>query len=141
MTLTIEQARTITDQRNAAMTSCDIESFLALWAEDCIVEGPEHHLEGKEQLRSAMKAGWDSMKPLRMVTRSLAVEGDAMYYEFAVVWEVRSTGARLLFTGMTYHQVDAEGRLRICREYFDPLDKPRRSAAESAELGPLLAGS
>lgn len=140
MKLTFDRAKQITDRRNAAMMACDSEAFLALWADDCIVEGPEHYLEGKQQLRSAMEGGWAVMKPLQMLTRSLAVEGDAMYYEFAVVWEVRSTGDRILFTGMTYHQVDAEGRLLLCREYFDPPGKPRRTAAESAEMAPLLAG-
>jgi ketosteroid isomerase-like protein len=140
MKLTFERARAITDARNAAMMACDSEAFLDLWADDCVVEGPEHYLEGKQQLRAAMEGGWAAMKPVKMVTRSLAVEGDAMYYEWAVVWEVRSTGARLLLTGMTYHRVDAQGRLLHCREYFDPLGKARRTAAESPELAPLLVG-
>ncbi len=138
MKLTLEKAREITDRRNAAMLACDGEAFLDLWAADCVVEGPEHYLEGKQQLAAAMQAGWAAMKPIEMLTRSLAVEGDAMYYEFAVVWESRSTGQRLLFTGMTYHQVDAQGLLVLCREYFDPPGKPRRTAAESPELAPLL---
>ena len=139
MKLTLDRAKEITDLRNAAMMACDREAFLDLWADDCIVEGPAHYLEGKEQLGGAMSAGWAAMKPLLMVTRSIAVEDDAMYYEFAVVWEVRASGDRLLFTGMTYHQVDSRGLLLHCREYFDPADKPRRTVAESAEIAPLLA--
>jgi len=131
----LERARQITDRRNAAVLACDCDAFLELWADDCIVEGPEHYLEGKEQLGAAMQAGWAAMKPIQMVTRSLAVEGDAMYYEFAVVWELRSSGQRLLFTGMTYHQVDARGRLRLCREYFDPPGKPRRTAHTTRRPG------
>jgi len=139
--LLLERAKAITEQRNAAVMACDIHAFLDLWADDCVVEGPEHYLEGKEQLRVAMEAGWSAMKPMQMVTRSLAVEGDAMFYEFAIVWEVRSTGTRILFTGMTYHQVDAKGRLLLCREYFDPAESPRRTAAESRELAPFLSES
>jgi hypothetical protein len=138
--LTLEQARTITEKRNAAMMACDVEAFLDLWADDCVVEGPEHYLEGKEQLRASMEAAWAAMQPVQMVTRSLAVEGDALYYEFAVVWKVRSTGDRILFTGMTYHQVDSRGHLLLCREYFDPIGKPRRTAAESDEIARALAG-
>ena len=139
MKLTIERARAITDQRNAAMVACDAEAFLDLWADDCLVEGPHHYLEGKQMLRDSMERGWAAMKPIEMVTRSLAVEGNALYYEFAVVWEVRATGDRLLFTGMTYHELDSEGRLQTCREYFDPPGKPRRTAAESEALAPLLS--
>ncbi len=139
MELTLERARAITERRNAAMRACDSEAFLELWADGCSVEGPEHVLEGKQALRAAMEAAWAAMQPIQMLTRSLAVEGDAMFYEFAVVWELRSTGKRMLFTGMTYHQVDAQGHLLRCREYFDPPGKPRRSAATAAELAPLLA--
>ena len=64
MNLTFEQAREITDRRNAAMLACDADAFLDLWADDCIVEGPEHYLEGKPQLRASMEAGWSAMKPL-----------------------------------------------------------------------------
>jgi hypothetical protein len=41
------------------------------------------------------------MKPIHMSTRSLAVADDAMYYEWAIVSETRTTGQRLLLTGMT----------------------------------------
>ena len=96
------------------------------------------YLQGREELRAAMDGAWTLMRPIKMVTRSLAVEADAMYYEFAVVWEVRSSGERVLFTGMTYHQVDPRGRLVLCREYFDPPGRTRRTAADSPELAPLL---
>ena len=139
MPLTLERAQQITDQRNAAMMASDIESFLRLWSDDCMVEGPEHFLEGKQQLRAAISGALSAMQPLKMVTRSLAVQDDAMYYEFAVVWEVRSSRHRMLQTGMTYHQIDGEGLLLHCREYFDPTGKTRRTAAESPEIGSLLA--
>ena len=99
MTLTLDQAREITDRRNEARLACDAEAFLGLWTEDCVVEGPEHYLEG--ELGAAMKGAGAAMKPIYMLTRSLAVEANAMYYEFAIVWETRSTGQRLLSTGMT----------------------------------------
>jgi hypothetical protein len=78
------------------------------------------------------------MRVLEMVTRSLAVQDDAMYYEFAILWEVRSTGDRILHTGMTYHQVDSQCRFTQCREYFDPPGQPRRTVADSPEFARLL---
>jgi len=138
MKLTIEQAREITDARNRAVVECDIGAFLGLWSDDCVVEGPEHLLEGKAALRTAMEGSWSGMRPIEMVTRSLAVRENAMFYEFALVSEVRATGNHLLLTGMTYHQVDDFGQLAVCREYFDPPGKPRRSAAEGATLAGLF---
>jgi hypothetical protein len=139
MTLTFDQAQRITDQRNAAMMASDLESFLRLWSNECTVEGPAHFLDSKEQLRAAISGAFSAMQALKMVTRSLAVQGDAMYYEFAVLWQVRSSGDRLLQTGMTYHQIDGDGLLLHCREYFDPTGTTRASAAERPEIASLLA--
>ena len=138
MQLTIERATEITETRNRAVVECDIEAFLCLWAENCIIEGPEHYLEGKESLRAAMEGSWSAMKPIEMVTRSLAVYENAMFYEFALVSEVRATRDRLLLTGMTYHQVDSQCRFTQCREYFDPPGQPRRTVAASPEFARLL---
>lgn len=138
MEITLGQARVITNRRNTAMVDCDVDAFLALWSDDCIVEGPHHYLDGKQALAASLRAGLATMMPVQMVTRSLAVNGPALYYEFAIVWEVRENGDRMLFTGMTYHETDANRRLSLCREYFDPPGHPRRSAAESAELRPYL---
>jgi len=115
MQLTIERASESTESRDRAVVACDIEAFLSLWAEDCIVEGHEHYLEGKAALRAAMEGAWSAMQPIEMVTRSLAVHGNAMVYEFALLSEVRTTRDRLLLTGMTYHQVDDSSLLEICR--------------------------
>ena len=138
MQLTLERATEITDRRNQAVVACDIDAFLALWADECVVEGPEHRLEGKASLRAAMEGSWTAMQPIEMVTRSLAVQGNAMFYEFAMLSEVRATSDRILLSGMTYHQVDAAGRLKLCREYFDPVGKRRASAAGESRLAKLL---
>lgn len=138
MELTFEQAKAITDRRDQAMMAGDVEAYMDLWADDLIDEGPQHCFEGKPPLRAAIEAALAAMKAVKMVTHSLAVQDDAIYYEFAIVWETRSTGERRLQTGMTYHQVDARGRLRVCREYWDPSDHPRRTAAERPEIAALL---
>ena len=139
MPLTLEQASEMVAQRDESFVACDMDAYMALWSEACTVEGPEHRLEGLAELRAAIQASWDAMRPLRMETRSLAVEGDAMYYEFSVVWEVLESGHRMLFTGMTWHRVDDDGRWCECREYFDPVGTPRASAAESPAVAELLA--
>jgi hypothetical protein len=141
MKLSLEAAGKITDARNQAMIECDVEAFLGLWADDLIVEGPTHYLEGKGALRAAMEGAWAAMKPVAMITLSLAVNEDAMFYEFAIVQEVRANGDRFLFSGMTYHQVDDSSRLKLCREYFDPPGHPRRTVAGEPRLAGLLPRS
>ena len=138
MNITLDQASRITRLRNDAMVACDVDAFLALWADDCLVEGPQHYLEGKDALAKSIRDGLAAMKPVQMLTRSLAVNGPALFYEFSIVWEVRESGDRFLFTGMSYHEVDDDGKLSVCREYFDPPGHPRRSAAESPETAAVL---
>jgi len=41
MGLTLRQAMDLLERRNRAFVAVDLEAFLALWAEDCQVEGPE----------------------------------------------------------------------------------------------------
>lgn len=110
------------------MMSGDVDAFLDLWDEACVVEGPEHYLEGKEELGTSIKEAFAAMKVILMTTRSLAVQADVLFYEWTMVLEVRASGERMLFTGMTHHRVAETGKLLHCREYFDPSGSLRRTA-------------
>ncbi len=59
MRLELDGAKALTDRRNAAMQACDRQAFLASWADDCIVQGLEHYLEGKQQLGEATPVALD----------------------------------------------------------------------------------
>ncbi|MFT5444772.1 MAG: hypothetical protein ACI8W3_003830 [Myxococcota bacterium] len=134
MTLTLEGANEITNRRNAAMMRGDVDAFLDLWDEACVVEGPEHYLEGKEELGTSIKAAFAAMKVVLMTTRSMAVQADVLFYEWTIVWEVRASGERMLFTGMTHHRVSDAGKLLHCREYFDPSGSVRKTVLLDAAV-------
>jgi hypothetical protein len=76
-----------------------------------------------------------------MSTRSVAVNGDTMLHEFVLVWEHRESGERSLQTGSTVCGVDPAGHWTWLREYFDPGDRRRASAAALPEVHALLSGS
>lgn len=134
MILTLERAQAMTQERDRSMKAGDVDAYLELWADDLVDEAPFFCIEGKAQLRAAIEGALAASRVVEMVTRTRAVADDAVYYEFAMVWENRSTRERTLQTGMTYHEVDAAGRWCVCREYWDPADKPRRSSAELPEI-------
>jgi hypothetical protein len=55
MGLTLGQAMDLLERRNRAFVAADLEAFLALWTEDCQVDGPEHLLVAKEARRERMR--------------------------------------------------------------------------------------
>jgi ketosteroid isomerase-like protein len=118
--------------------ACDIEAYLSIWAEECTVEGPTHLIEGRTNLRKAIEAAWHLQNPVHMSTRSIAVNGDVMFHEFVLVWEHRESPERSLHTGSTVSGVDSSGQWSWLREYFDPSDRRRASAATLRNVRDLL---
>lgn len=139
MTVTLEQARAILAHRDRSFVACDIEAYLSIWAENCTVEGPTHFIEGRENLRKAIEAAWSLQKPVHMSTRSVGVGSDSMFHEFVLVWENRGTQERTLHSGSTVCGVDGAGRWSWLREYFDPAERRRTSAAGLPRVAELLA--
>ena len=137
MTLTIEQAQDMTRRRDAAMMAGDVESYMALWADELVDEEPLIRFD-RSELRAAIEAAFIGSRVRLMVTRSLGVAESAMFYEWTIVWEDRSSGERRPQTGMTYHEVDDSGRWCSCRVYWDAADQPRRSALAEPEVADLL---
>lgn len=139
MTITLEQAQAILDLRDRSFVACDIDAYLSIWADNCTVEGPTHLIEGRGNLRKAIEAAWSIQKPLHMSTRSIGVNGDTLFHEFTLVWERRDSGERSLQTGSSVCEADTAGHWSWLREYFDPSDRQRASAAELPAVRKLLS--
>lgn len=139
MTIQLEQACELLERRNRAFAAADLAAFLALWSDDCVVEGPEHLLKGKAALGATLEQVWSKViRPIQMTVHGVAVSGDAIFYEWAFVAELRSNGERIVQSGMTAHGVDAHGRFSWCREYFDPIHVRRPSALGLASVAAAL---
>lgn len=139
MTILLEQARELLERRNRAFAAADLPAFLALWSDDCVVEGPEHLLKGKAQLGATLEQVWSKViRPIHMTVHGVAVQGDAIFYEWAFVAELRSNRERIMQSGMTAHGVDSAGRFSWCREYFDPIHVRRPSALGLASVAAAL---
>lgn len=141
MTITLEQAQAILRLRDRSFVECDMDAYLSIWAEHCTVEGPTHRIEGRENLRRVIDAAWSIQRPIHMSTRSIGVAADTMFHEFTLVWEHRESGDRALQTGSTVSGVDSAGRWSWLREYFDPADTCRASAATQPAVRDLLTGA
>jgi hypothetical protein len=131
MGLTLCQAMDLLERRNRAFVAADLEAFLALWTEDCQVDGPEHLLVGKEALRERMRLAWDvGFEPVHMEVGAVAVRNRTIFYEWVFTGRLRADGGVLVDSGMTAHEVAEDGRFHRCREYFDPPAARRPSALD-----------
>jgi uncharacterized protein (TIGR02246 family) len=116
VTIRLEQAYELPDRRNRAFAAADLDAFLSLWSDDCVVEGPEHLLRGKAALRAVLEQVWtNALRPIHMTVHGVAVQGDVIFYEWAFVAEMRASGQRIVQSGMTAHGVDAQGRCHFSR--------------------------
>jgi hypothetical protein len=139
MELTLEVAKEILSRRDRSFMDCDMEAYLDIWDDSCVLEIPGLVLNGKPELEAMIRSAWDIMEPLHMETRSFAINGNLMHQEFAIVWKNRETEERSLQTGMSVSECASDGRWLWLRDYFDPAG--RESALESGVVSRTLRGS
>ncbi len=136
MTLTLESAKQILDQRDRSFMDCDLAKYLDIWHDDCVVEVPGTTLNGKQELKATIEAIWSAMEPVHMETRSFGVNGSLIHQEFAIVWRNRETNERTLQTGMSVCECGADNRWLWLRDYFDSVE--RGSAMKSSKVAQAL---
>ena len=127
--ISLSMAKEILDRRDRSFMRQDIDAYLDIWSDNCIVELPSATLTGKTQLKLAIKAAWALREPLLLETRNFAVNGNVIFQETAIVWRNRLTDKRTWETGMSLCECGADGRWTWLRDYFDP--KGRKSALDS----------
>ena len=146
MTPSQKQVEEIFERRNRCFMEADIESYMAMWAEDGFIELDGVRAEGKSSIRAAVADAWEVATVLLMETRSCAAHGNTLLNEFSIVWRHKGTGLVTLQTGMGVIELNDEGRWTCLRDYFDAssgsyLDdatSTRVSALNSAAVARLL---
>ena len=137
MSLTIDQARSLLERRDHAFLARDVDAYLELWRVDARIEGPDHVIEGHDELRRGVERAWQAWQPLYMGFTSLSVSSWLMHHEFAAVWERTGQNLRRLVSGVGVAEVDRSGRWVWMREYFDPAGTLRPSIASRPEIAEL----
>jgi len=112
---TPEQIRSAVDGYVAAYNDDDRDAFLALWADDAVVEDPVGtpvHVG-----HDAIGAFWDGVHQLseqiRLTPRHVHVAGD----EAAMVFEIHAAG--LVLDAVDVFAVGDDGKLTSMRAYWD----------------------
>jgi hypothetical protein len=136
MKLTLKIAKEILDRRDRSFMDCDLETYLDVWDDMCVVEIPGATLNGKEELGSMIGAAWDAMEPMHMETRSFGISTSLIHQEFAIVWRNRKTDERTLQTGMSVCECGTDYRWLWLHDYFDAMG--RESAMKSPKVAQAL---
>lgn len=137
MPLDLETARDLLERRDHAFMARDLDAYLELWRDDGRIEGPEHMMVGREELRRSLERAWQTWQPLHMTAVSVGVSGWILHHEFVSVWERRGEQLRRLVTGVGVAEIDPNGRFVWLREYLDPTNALRPSALARPEISAL----
>jgi len=120
---TLEQAIQLFEERRRAWLADDLDAYLALWAEDMTFQSPVHAepLRGREAFAALVRSSSARLRPLRFDFHHLAVNGEMVLAEWSIEAEMRESGARLAWRGMSVARVRA-GLIVDWREYWNPAD-------------------
>ena len=138
MPLSLEIAKSLLERRDQAFIDRDVDGYIELWSEHARIEGPDHVIVGRDDLRRSLEQAWRIWQPLHMSATSVAVDGWMLHHEFVSVWERRGQTTRRLITGVGVAEIDKQGRFLWLREYFDPAGSERESVIERPEIAALV---
>ena len=119
--LTRESAAALFERRRRAWLDGDTEAYLALRANDMVIElpGREAPIEGKPRYARLIDASMRRMQPIDWEFHSLAIDGDRVLAEWTIESEVRDEGRRVRWRGMSICRI-RRGLICEWREYWEP---------------------
>ncbi len=120
--LTRGEAEVLFEKRRTAYLAEDVEGYLALWAEDMVIELPGREpVRGKTAYRKLVQQSLDVLRPLSFTFHRLAIDGNYVLAEWTIAGERRKDGGPIQWRGMSTCQIE-DGLIRLWREYWDPAD-------------------
>jgi len=120
---TLAEARALFEKRRAAWLAGDVDSYLALWADDMTFQSPVHAepLRGRDAFAGLVRQSLEFSRPLRFDFAHIAVEGSVILAEWTIAIERRDTKSVIAWRGMSACEV-RDGKIRWWREYWNPAD-------------------
>ncbi len=119
--LTRSNVEDLFERRRDAWLKEDTESYLALWAEDMLIElpGRKEPIRGRDAYAEIVDKAFASLRPVSWEFHRLAVDGDHVLSEWTISGEVRASGKAATWRGMAICRIE-DGLLKEWREYWDP---------------------
>jgi len=120
---THEEAVALFERRRQAWLAEDVETYLALWAEDMRFQSPVHPepLRGRAAFAALVRQSLAFSRPVRFDFHHIAVAGPMVLAEWSIAVERRADGQPMAWDGMSAAEIHA-GRIAWWREYWNPAD-------------------
>ncbi len=108
------------ERRRRLWLAGDARAYLALWAEDLVIElpGRAEPIRGKPAYAELIQSAFRGMRPVSWEFHRLAIDGDHVLSEWTLVGELRASGKVLRWRGMSTCRL-ANGLIQEWREYWD----------------------
>jgi ketosteroid isomerase-like protein len=117
--VTYDEAVTLFDKRRAAWLAEDLDAYLACFADDIEFRGPGGTgVDGIGAYRTLVERALKAVKPVAFEFHEMAVRDNRVLAEWTITLEVRATGKRLPYRGMSVCAIE-DGRIRWWREYYE----------------------
>ena len=112
----------------AHWNACDIDAMLALCAEDIVYHNvPMEPVTGTVQMRAMVEGFLGDIEKCDWQIHAIAANGDTVLTERTDIFHFKD-GRRAAIRVMGTFDLDAEGRIKGWRDYFDMLEFQREFA-------------
>jgi uncharacterized protein (TIGR02246 family) len=137
--MTRDDAIALFEKRRDAWLAEDMDTYLALFADDLVLETPmgppvEGHAAYEKMVRGSQRA----IRPVSFEFHEIAVDGPKVLAEWTITLAVRADGRELTYRGMSVGEL-RDGQIVTWREYYDPADlelRPQPAAPTIRDSSP-----
>lgn len=121
--MTRDDAVELFERRRAAWLAEDLDAYLALFADDVVLQTPVGApVQGLSEYGALVRRAAAATRPVRFEFHRIATDGPFVLAEWTIELAVRADGRRITYRGMSTCELDAAGRIASWREYYDPAD-------------------
>jgi uncharacterized protein (TIGR02246 family) len=120
-TIDRDEAESLFQRRREAWLASDAEAYMALWAEDMVIElpGRSDPIRGKAAYSRLIDQSMEAMRPVSWEFHHLAVDGDRVLAEWTIEGEYVARSKLVRWRGMSICRLEG-GLIQEWREYWDP---------------------
>ena len=119
-TISRDEAEALFEKRRKAWLASDAEAYMALWADDLLIELPGREpIRGKTAYAHLIDRSMESMRPVSWEFHHLAVDGDRVLAEWTIEGEYTARSKVVRWSGMSVCRIES-GLIHEWREYWDP---------------------
>jgi uncharacterized protein (TIGR02246 family) len=117
-----DEAERLFNKRVEAWLSEDIDAYMDMFAEDLLMQTPSGEpLRGRSAYGELVRRSLQHVRPVSFEVHEIAVQGSKVLAEWTQTHELRASGRRLRYRGMSVCEM-RDGLIRSWREYYDPAD-------------------